>query len=730
MAPPLQQTILIVTGAVYDQAALEETLAAHGFRAQMVNRGDKALAAVHGGGVSLVLLDVALAGSADFELCRHLGAAAGRKLPILMMSPSPNDDEHKRALAAGATGYGRLPYSVGDLVDQVLVELTVHHAWPARPGAPAFDTRGFEVNYHDMMTGTPDAVMLFDAEHGLPIAVNRGAEALLGRENAQLSQMRLVDLCPPEQPDGRPSSLAVRDLIRKVLAGEIRVFSLSFAHSGGRRIDCELRLVMLNKDGHRLYHMRMVDVTGHKLAEALRAGQNKLLEMVARGAPLRQTLDTLMLLVEGQSTGVLCSTLLLDLDGRTMRAGAAPSLPADFMAAIDGLEIGPAVGSCGTAMFRGQAVVVHDIQADPLWAPYAATAARHGLRACWSMPILLDEDKVLGSFAMYYREPRSPGAEELRLIDVATHLAGIAIARTRHEDELIRHRAHLEELVAARTAELRHAKEQAEMASEELSTALENLSMTQDELVRRDKLAALGALVAGVAHELNTPIGNSLMVASTMAERTRAIKAVMEGGLRRSALESYLRQSAEADDILARNLGRAASLVQSFKSIAVDTDQAQRRRFALGNFISELVLPLHAAVKHLPVEVALDIPEALEMDSYPAPLGRVIHALFENSLVHGFEGRAGGRIAIRARATDKDEIALSYTDDGAGIPAEHLGRIYDPFFTTKLGAGGSGLGLHVAHNIVLGVLGGRIGVESVPGKGVAFTMLLPAVAPL
>jgi len=732
MALTQPQTILIVSGAAYDIAALEAALAEYGFRVQVVNRGDAALAAVREGGISLVLVEAALAGSASFELVpRLLASADNGKLPVLMMSPSLSDDEHKRALEAGASGYLQLPQSVEEVVEQVLVELTVRHAWPTRPGSAKLDAEALEVNYFSMMLSTPDSVMLFDAEHGHPVAINASAERMLGRTSAELRALRLEDLCPPAQPDGTPSDQAVQDLIRRVLAGEIKVFQVTFQHSSGRRIDCDLRMVMLNKDGRRLYHMRMVDVTGHKLAEALRFGQNKLLEMIARGAPLQQTLDSLMLLIESQSPGVMCSTLLLDPDGQTMHIGSAPNLPPEYMAAIEGVPIGPCVGSCGTAMFRKEGVIVSDIATDPLWQPYTALARQFGLRACWSMPILLDQDTVLGTFAMYYREPRSPGPDDLRLTGVATHLAGIAIARTRHENELLRHRGHLEELVEARTAEMRRAMDAAEQANQDLQKALENLRMTQDELVRRDKLAALGALVSGVAHELNTPIGNSLMVASTMVERTRALRTSTETGtLRRSALDEYLLQAQEADDIVVRNLRRAANLVQSFKQIAVDTDSAQRRRFFLDNFISELVLPLHAMVKHTQVQVQQDIPYHFDMDSYPGQLGQVIQVLFENSITHGFAGRNGGHIKIAARRLEDDTTQLTFEDDGGGILPEHVGRIFDPFFTTRLGAGGSGLGLHVAHNIVTGVLGGRIDVDSTPGVGTRFTLLLPSSAPL
>ncbi|MES2263123.1 MAG: ATP-binding protein [Pseudomonadota bacterium] len=727
--PVKLNTILIVTGAPFDLDGLQVALADHGLRACTVSRGDSALEAVGAGGIALVLLDAAQAGSARFELCQRLVAASSSgTLPVLLMSAAPDDDEQERATLAGASGYLRLPFATADVVEKILIELTVHHAWPA--AQDTLDPDALEIHYHTLLAGSPDSIMLFDAEHGHPIDINHSAEKLFGRSAEQLRTMRLEELCPPFQPDGRPSAQAVQELIRKVLGGEIRVFPMSFRHSGGNRVDCEIRLVMLNKDNRRLYHMRLVDVSGHRLAEALRVGQNKLLEMIARGAPLRDTLDRLMLLIEAQSPGVLCSTLLLDSDGCTMRTGAGPSLPADYMAAIDGIRIGPTVGSCGTAMYRKETVIASDIQSDPLWAPYAPVAAAYGLRACWSMPILLDEDTILGTFAMYFREVRSPSADDQRLTGVATHLAGIAIARTRHEEELLRHRGHLEELVAARTAELLRAKEQAELANEELATALENLSMTQDELVRRDKLAALGALVAGVAHELNTPIGNSLVVAGAMAERTRMLRQETATGLRRSTLENYLEQAGEANDIMLRNLDRAASLVTSFKQIAVDTDSTQRRRFHLDHFIAELVLPLHATVKHARIEVRQAVAPDLELDSYPGPLGQALGNLFENAIVHGFAGRANGRIEIRAARAGNGDIELSLADDGVGIPPEHQGKIYDPFFTTKLGSGGSGLGLYVTHNIVTGVLGGRIDVGNAPDGGAVFTMRLPAVAPL
>lgn len=185
-------------------------------------------------------------------------------------------------------------------------------------------------------------------------------------------------------------------------------------------------------------------------AETLHAGQSRLLELIARGAPLPEILDSLLLLIESQSQGLYCSVLLLDEDGIHIRGGAGPNMPASYMAALNGYPIGPDVGSCGTAMYRKETVVVTDLLSDPLWAPYKHLVEPHGFRASWSKPIFLSRDVVLG------------------LMDVATHIAGIAIERAQRERELVRHRFHLEGLVAERTAELTAAKAQAEASNRSL----------------------------------------------------------------------------------------------------------------------------------------------------------------------------------------------------------------------------------------------------------------------
>jgi GAF domain-containing protein len=179
--------------------------------------------------------------------------------------------------------------------------------------------------------------------------------------------------------------------------------------------------------------------------EDFQTGQGRILQMIAANKPLGEVLDSLVKLIERESDGMLCSVLLLSDDGNHIRHGAAPSLPLDYVKAIDGAAIGPKHGSCGTAMWRGEPVVVVDIMKDPLWEDFRELAAAANLRACWSTPILSGRGKVLGSFAMYYREPRTPTGDESRFTDVATRIAGLAIERQAAREALARTQEHLAE---------------------------------------------------------------------------------------------------------------------------------------------------------------------------------------------------------------------------------------------------------------------------------------------
>ncbi|NUP85548.1 MAG: PAS domain S-box protein [Burkholderiaceae bacterium] len=295
---------------------------------------------------------------------------------------------------------------------------------------------------------------------------------------------------------------------------------------------------------------------------------------------------------------------------------------------------------------------------------------------------------------------------------------------TRDMSERVRTQAQLRELnesLEARVSE----------RTRELRAALEDLQRAQNELVQAEKLASLGSLVAGVAHELNTPIGNAVMVASTMADDRREFEQAVAGGLRRSALEGFLARASEGEQVLERNLQRAAELVGSFKQLAVDQSSYQRRPFEVAEVAQEVLLALSPTLRRSGVHMVDSVPLGLPMDGYPGPLGQVLVNLITNAVEHGFEGRPPGTIRLHAQsAVAPGWVRLTVADDGVGIPESSLGRIFDPFFTTRLGQGGSGLGLHLAYTLVTGVLGGRIEVRSQSGEGSEFVIELPCRAPM
>ena len=222
-----------------------------------------------------------------------------------------------------------------------------------------------------------------------------------------------------------------------------------------------------------------------KKEEEFRFGQSRILQRLAANAPLSDILSQLVLLIEAQAPDMLCSVLLLSEDGDHIRHGAAPSLPAEYVAAIDGAPIGPKNGSCGTAMYRGEPVVVTDIFSDPLWADYKDLAAASGLRACWSTPILSGRGKVLGSFAMYYREPRTPTGDEAGLTEVATRIAGLAIEHHAAKEILARTQAELVQASYAASRGKAAASSAAEI-NEELETIVGNAKKCL-ELLDEDK---------------------------------------------------------------------------------------------------------------------------------------------------------------------------------------------------------------------------------------------------
>jgi signal transduction histidine kinase len=288
--------------------------------------------------------------------------------------------------------------------------------------------------------------------------------------------------------------------------------------------------------------------------------------------------------------------------------------------------------------------------------------------------------------------------------------------------QLLEYSGTLESKVRQRTQEL-------ENANHHLEAALASVNSAQNELARIERMAALGSMVAGVAHELNTPLGNCLLVASTLSDETRQIgKAMTDGTMRRSDLSHYVDAATESSKLLMRGLQQAAQLVGDFKQVAVDQSSAQRRKFTLVVVFQELAALLHSSLRKTPFNLELDIPDDIELDSYPGPLGQVFSNLVNNAVVHGLDGMSQGYMRCMARRQG-DHVLIVFEDSGKGIPPNIIKRIFEPFFTTKFGKGGSGLGLSITFNIITNVLGGEIKVSSEPNHGARFEMSIPLIAP-
>ncbi|MPZ40634.1 MAG: hypothetical protein GEU95_21800 [Rhizobiales bacterium] len=255
-------------------------------------------------------------------------------------------------------------------------------------------------------------------------------------------------------------------------------------------------------------------------------------------------------------------------------------------------------------------------------------------------------------------------------------------------------------------------------------------SETQRYLIETERLAALGGLVAAVAHEINTPVGTSLTVASALARRCAAFAdEIASGQVRRSLLTEFADDSRDAASQLVANLQRAGDLIQSFKQVAVDRSLADQRSFDLKVVTEQIVTSVRPGLKRSRVSIALDIPPDIELDSYPGPYGQVLTNLIFNSVTHGFIDRPGGHVLIKARRSGIDQVEITFSDDGNGIPEDIQRHVFDPFFTTKRVQGNTGLGLYIVHNLVTQQLGGTVTLVSAPGKGTTFSMRLPLVAP-
>ncbi|MBU1229442.1 MAG: HAMP domain-containing protein [Proteobacteria bacterium] len=286
------------------------------------------------------------------------------------------------------------------------------------------------------------------------------------------------------------------------------------------------------------------------------------------------------------------------------------------------------------------------------------------------------------------------------------------------ENEVCHLNEFLEERVETRTKELA-------AANKELTETLERLSQAQEHLVQSEKMASLGALVAGVAHEINTPVGIGVTAASHLEDKTKALlEEVRAGALKRASLDEFLNTCDESTRMILSNLRRASDLIRSFKQVAVDRSTEERRVFRLREYLEQVLLSLRPHLKKTALAVDLDCDPELAINSYPGVFSQILTNLVMNALQHAFEPGQAGRIGIRL-TLEQGRLRFVFTDDGRGIAPEHLGKIFEPFYTTYRQHGGSGLGLSIVYNLVSSTLGGTIHAASAPGQGTTFNILVP-----
>jgi len=415
-----------------------------------------------------------------------------------------------------------------------------------------------------------------------------------------------------------------------------------------------------------------LDITDRKRGELLLEGEKRLLEMVARGDSLAVILDALCRVVEELSNGLLASILLLDRYGKRLWHAAAPSLPKSYTDTINGMAIGPAAGSCGTAAYRAQRVVVPDITKSQLWAEYRDLGLAHGLRACWATPILSTEGPVLGAFAIYYREPRRPTPHEIDLVERATYLARVTIERKRVE---------------------------------------EALSTMQSELARASRAMTMGELIASIAHEINQPLAAIVTNGNACLRWLSGPKPNIKE--LREAVADVVKDANRASDVIARI--RELLKKSPPQAVRLDMNKVIREVAAL---VDKDVLRRRVSLRTV---LASNLPSLSgdRIQLQQVLLNLVMNAVEAMSMVP----ETGRELVIQSSAHGSNEVLVQVRDAGIGLDPINLDRIFDPFFTTK--TNGMGMGLSISRSIIE-AHGGKLEASPNADRGANFHFTLPA----
>ncbi len=564
----------------------------------------------------------------------------------------------------------------------VIIGLLIYGMYSRRAAIRAI--RASEKKYRELFDHSPDAMIVRDVASGRVVDINPRFEALFGYTPAEARLLQPHELTAI---GGEFTEDAVQERFARVLQTGQQVFEWHQRRQDGSQFWSEISMVRMEM-GNRVRTVSTVrDISDRKLAE------QRARELEHR---IRQIYENLPIAV-----------FAIDAEHRVTFWNPQ-------MTRLTGVPASEVVGTTNSwrGIYKTARPTLVNLLVD---GADAETLARHyptKLRQSTDLPGALEGEDYFsnhdGTKGMWGRYCAAP------LRDADGKISG-AIETLIDVTQLKRIQTNLQDLN-------RELEARVEARNQELQRAM-------GQLVQSEKLAALGSLVAGVAHELNTPIGNVMAVASTLTEEAASFgQKLLSGTARRSDVEKGAQRIEEASQLIERNASRAAKLINDFKEVAVDQTSSRRRRFQLLAVVEEVLHTAKPMFKTPDHEVQLEIAGDLELDSYPGPLEQVLTNLLSNSVHHGFDGMDSGRISIEARL-EGAMVMLHYADNGRGIPASSLPHIFEPFYTTKLGRGGSGLGMYIVYNLVSNVLGGHIGIESEEGSGTHIRIALPQVAP-
>lgn len=514
-------------------------------------------------------------------------------------------------------------------------------------------------------------IYVFDAATLRFTHVNHGARANLGYSMEELQGMTPCDIKPEYLFEEFVA------LIKPLRNGETDrlLFETVHERKDGSQYPVEVRLQLSRTEDPPVFIAVISDITERRYADEYLKGRNIVLERLATGAPLHEVLTLLAQTAEKARPGLICSILLLDHESGRLRGGAAPGLPEFYNDAINGLKIGPGVGSCGTAAFTGELVIVEDVMTHPFWAPFAEIAARAGLKACWSQPICSSAGKVLGTLANYYRESRAPSADDLDFIKSTAHLAGIAIERKRDEDE-------------SATARI------------------------QSEIANRTKTEFL----ANMSHELRSPLNSVLGFAEIMRDE-------LFGPLGSQRYKGY------AEDIL-QSANHLLAVINDILDISkiearkLDLDESDVDIAAVIEVSARLMRPrIEQAGLRLEMNVGPELPY-LYIDA--RKVKQILLNLISNAVKFT---PAGGKVTVSARLAEEGDFCVVVADTGIGIAPEDIDKALSPF--TQIDSSlnrkyeGTGLGLPLSKALAE-LHGGKLEIQSALNTGTAVMVTFPA----